>query len=66
MLFQPLAIAIKAPGQQRAVEFLPEEIHERFENLSPAKPVIPMEDVLRSASFESWTKAFTFNPEEAG
>lgn len=65
VLYQPLAIAIKAAGQQREVEFLPEEIHARFNKLKPAKPVIPMEDVLRSASFESWTKAFTFDPEKA-
>lgn len=62
VLFEPLAIAIKAPGQQREVELLPEEIHERFDKLKPAKPAIPMEDVLRSASFESWTDAFTFDP----
>ncbi len=63
VLFQPLAIAIKPAGRLREVELLPEEIHVKFDKLKPAKPVIPMEDVLRSASFDSWTKAYTFKVE---
>ena len=65
VLFEPLAIAIKGAGQQHEVELLPEEIHERFETLKPAKPAIPMEAVLRSASFEPWTNAFTYDPQGA-
>ncbi|MCP4901293.1 MAG: hypothetical protein GY906_30355 [bacterium] len=60
VLFQPLAIAIKPAGRQREIELLPGEIHERFDKLTPAVPAVPMEDVLRSASFESWTDAYTF------
>jgi hypothetical protein len=63
VLFQPLAIAIKPAGRLRETEFLPEEIHDRFHKIKPAKPAIPLEDVLRSSSFDSWTDAYTFEVE---
>ena len=63
VLFQPLAIAIKPAGRLRETEFLPEEIHDRFHKIKPAKPAIPLEDVLRSSSFDSWTDAYTFKVE---
>jgi len=63
VLYQPLAIAIKPAGRKREIELLPEEIHERFAKIKPAVPAIPMEDVMRTASFSSWTDAYTFKVE---
>lgn len=64
-LFQPLAVAIKAAGKNREVELLPEEIHHRFDQLSPAEPAIPMRDVLRCDSFEGWLDQFSFDGQTA-
>ena len=62
-LFEPAAIAIKPAGVAREIEFGPAEIHERFDKLTPAKPVIPMKDVLRWEDFDAWVDQFTYDPE---
>jgi len=61
-LFQPLAVAIKPANRMREYELLPDEIHHRFDGLKAAEPVIPMGDVLRSASFDHWVEQFSFDP----
>lgn len=45
-LFAPVGLTIKPAGRSREFEIPPEEIHEIFDKLRPAAPVLPLEGVL--------------------
>ncbi len=45
-LFQPIGVAIKAAGKAREVEFTSAEVHQIFDRLEPAEPLLPLGGVL--------------------
>ena len=42
---------------------MPDEIHHRFAKLKPAKPVVPMVNVLQGNDFGRSAEKFTFDPD---
>jgi len=61
-LFQPMAMSIKPRGRAREREFTPEEIHEIFERMPLATPVIPLEQIYGYKRPEHVLESFTFEP----
>jgi len=61
-LFQPIGISIKPSGRTREVEIPPAEVHEIFDRLQPAEPVLPLEGVLGYRRPERVLEAFAFRP----
>lgn len=61
-LFQPMGMTIKPRGQTREREFTPEQIHEIFEHMPLAKPVMPLEQVYGYERPDHVPEMFTFEP----
>jgi hypothetical protein len=61
-LFQPIGISIKPSGRTREVEIPPAEIHEIFDRLEPAEPVLPLKGVLGYDRPGRVLESFTFRP----
>ncbi len=61
-LFQPTGISIKPQGKVREIEIPPSEVREFFSKMTPAKPVIPLENVLNYKNAEKILEKFTYKP----
>ncbi len=61
-LFQPVGMTIKARGAKREREFSPDQIHEIFERMPLADPVMPLRGVFGYERPESVLESFTFEP----
>ena len=61
-LFQPTGVSIKPQGKAREIEIPPAEVRHIFKNLEPAKPVLPIKNVLSYSHPEKTLEKFTFMP----
>ncbi len=61
-LFQPMGMTIKPRGRTREREFTPEQIHEIFERMPLAKPVMPLDQVFGYERPEHVLESFNFEP----
>lgn len=61
-LFQPIGISIKPSGCSREVEIPPAEVHQIFDRIEAADPVLPLEGVLGFERPERVLEKFTFRP----
>jgi hypothetical protein len=61
-LFQPTGISIKPQGRIRELEIPAAEVRHIFNGLEPAKPVLPLENVLNYSRPEKTLEKFTFRP----
>ena len=61
-LFQPIGISIKPSGRSREVEIPPAEVHQIFDQLVPAAPVLPLRGVLGYDRPQQVLEKFTFGP----
>jgi hypothetical protein len=59
-LFQPIGISIKPAGHGREIEISPAEVHDIFDDLEPADPVHPLEEVLGYERPVHLLEQFTF------
>lgn len=61
-LFQPVGVSIKPAGRVREYELAADEVHDTFDRLSLAEPVVPIEGVLGYERPQKVLDSFTFNP----
>ncbi|MBN2317427.1 MAG: hypothetical protein JXR49_00025 [Acidobacteria bacterium] len=61
-LFQPIGISIKPQGRVREIEISSAEVRHIFDRLEPARPVLPLEEVLAYSNSEKTLEKFTYRP----
>ncbi|MBU0608481.1 MAG: hypothetical protein KKI08_11385 [Armatimonadetes bacterium] len=61
-LFQPVGMSIKAANQTRELEVPPAAVHELFDRVEAAAPVLPLAGVLGRKYPEELLEKFTFRP----